>query len=78
MRANFQSPIQRVGWVAPMLSFLLNTAKLAVEVATLPVSVAADIVTIGGELTDRKEMYTESNVYSIAAQAEKTLDDITG
>lgn len=59
-----------------MIGFLINTVKLAVDVATLPVSVVADVVTLGGELTDRQESYTESHATSIIDQAEKTLDEI--
>lgn len=32
--------------------------KAAVNVVTAPVAVAADVVTLGGSLTDRNETYT--------------------
>ena len=43
-----------------MFDSLYKAAKLATNVATLPVSVAADTLTLGGALTDRDECYTAS------------------
>lgn len=52
---------------------LVNLAKIAVDVATLPVAAAADIVTLGGELTDRHESYSVTRVKSIAENSEKLV-----
>jgi len=43
--------------------------KAAVDVVTLPVSVAADVVTMGGPLVDRREPYTVSKVARLGKQA---------
>jgi hypothetical protein len=48
---------------------LNNMARLAVNVVTAPVAVAADIVTLGGALNDRDEPY-------ILTQADKILDNL--
>jgi hypothetical protein len=50
-------------------NILNNVARLAVNVVTTPVAVAADIVTVGGLLTDRDEPY-------ILTQADKILDNL--
>ena len=39
-----------------------SLTKAAVNVVTLPVSVAADIVTLGGSLTDKDEPYTATTI----------------
>lgn len=41
-----------------MFGMLESIAKAALAVVTVPVSVAADVATLGGSLTDRKETYT--------------------
>lgn len=46
-----------------MFGFLEDIAKAAVTVATLPVAVVADVVTLGGELNDKGgDTYTEDNL----------------
>lgn len=45
-----------------MFDILESLAKAAVSVVTLPVSVAADVVTLGGTLTDKDEPYTATNL----------------
>ncbi|MDF2435459.1 MAG: hypothetical protein JWP44_5090 [Mucilaginibacter sp.] len=45
-----------------MFKFLESAVKAAAAVVTVPVSVAADIVTLGGSLTDREEPYTTEAV----------------
>jgi len=59
-----------------MFDFLEKTAKLVVDVATLPVSVAADVVTMGGALNDRDEPYTISKGRRIVETTEKVVDRI--
>lgn len=41
-----------------MFGLLESLAKAAVGVVTLPVAVVADVVTLGGSLTDKDEPYT--------------------
>lgn len=41
-----------------MFGMLESLAKAAVGVATLPVTVAADIITLGGSMTDKDKPYT--------------------
>jgi hypothetical protein len=41
-----------------MFGFIEDLAKAAVGVVTIPVAVVADVVTLGGALTDRDEPYT--------------------
>ncbi|MBD9445773.1 MULTISPECIES: hypothetical protein [unclassified Rhizobium] len=43
--------------------------KAVVDVATLPVSVAVDVVTLGGALIDRSEPYTVSKAKRLAKDA---------
>lgn len=61
-----------------MFDFLSRTVRTVANVATLPVSMAADIVTMGGELTDRRESYTESKAKRIAKDAGKLVEDVAG
>ena len=53
-----------------MFRGLCKVAHIAVDTATMPVALAADIVTLGGELTDRHEPYAVSKAKSIAEKAE--------
>ena len=41
-----------------MFGILESLTKAAVGVVTLPVAVVADVVTLGGSLTDKDEPYT--------------------
>ena len=41
-----------------MFGMLESLAKAAVSVVTVPVSVVADVVTLGGSLNDQDEPYT--------------------
>lgn len=53
-----------------MLGSLL---KAAVGIVKLPIDVAADVVTLGGAMNDKKEPYTASGIRQIM----KNLDDAT-
>lgn len=53
-----------------MFDLLTKTVKLAVNVATLPVSVAADVVTMGGAMTDRDEPYTAAHAKRVMTNVE--------
>ena len=41
-----------------MFSFIEDLAKAAVGVVTIPVGVVADVITLGGTITDKEELYT--------------------
>lgn len=45
-----------------MFGMLESLAKAATAVVTVPVAVVADVVTLGGSLTDKKEPYTAEAV----------------
>lgn len=48
-----------------MFGILASLTKAAVGVVVAPVAVVADIVTMGGQLTDRDEPYTASAVSDV-------------
>lgn len=48
-----------------MFGMLESLAKAAVGVVTVPVAVVADVVTLGGSLTDKDEPYTASAVSDV-------------
>lgn len=48
----------------------------AVDVVTLPVSVAVDAVTLGGALLDRDEPYTVSKVKRLCKDAGKVIETL--
>jgi hypothetical protein len=48
-----------------MFGILNNLAKAAVGVVSIPVSVAADVVTLGGSINDKKQPYTATTVEDI-------------
>jgi len=45
-----------------MFGMLESLAKAAVAVVTVPVAVVADVVTLGGSLTDKDQPYTADAV----------------
>lgn len=54
-------------------SLIEGLTKAAVGAVTLPVKVAADVVTLGGALTDKEQPYTAEGVSDIM----KNLDNAT-
>ena len=56
-----------------MFGLIESLAKAAVGVVTLPVAVVADVITLGGALTDKDEPYTASAASDIV----KNLSDAT-
>ncbi len=48
-----------------MFGILENITKAVVNTATLPISIAADVVTMGGVMTDRNETYTGQKISQI-------------
>ena len=59
-----------------MFDFLEKTIRLAANVVTLPVSVVADAVTLGGALNDRDEPYTVSKGKRVVRDAVDIVDDL--
>ena len=57
-----------------MFEMLGNLAKAAVAVAVTPVAAAADILTLGGEFTDRRESYTGEKLRQAAKALNKAID----
>jgi hypothetical protein len=53
-----------------IFDMLEDLTKAAVGVVTLPVSVAADVVTLGGTLTDKDKPYTAETVSNIVQNLE--------
>lgn len=45
-----------------MFGILESLAKAAASVVTVPVAIAADVVTLGGSLTDKEKPYTAEAV----------------
>jgi hypothetical protein len=56
-----------------MFGFLESVTKAALGVVTIPVGVVADVVTLGGALTDKKEPYTATAISDVV----KNLTDAT-
>ena len=48
-----------------MFGLIESLAKAAVGVVTLPVAVVADVITLGGSLTDKDQPYTASTASDI-------------
>lgn len=53
------------------MGFLKSLTKAVVAVASTPASVVADVATLGGVLTDRREPYTSETL----RKAKANLDD---
>lgn len=53
---------------------LTSLTKAAVAVVATPVAMVADIVTLGGTLTDRKESYTEEMLDNVKDNLDEALD----
>ena len=48
--------------------------KAAVAVATSPVSIAADVITLGGALTDKDEPYTVTQAKTVYKNLQNAVD----
>ena len=57
-----------------MFGILSDLTRAAVSVAKLPVSVAADVVTMGGALNDRPRPYTADNLSDLVKNLENATD----
>lgn len=58
------------------MSIFGKILKTAVDVASLPVSVAADIVTIGGSLNGRDNTHTGDHLRCVVNDLGKIYDEI--
>ena len=57
-----------------MFGMLESLTKAAVAVVATPVAIAADVVTLGGTLTDRKESYTGEMLDKVKDNLDEALD----
>jgi hypothetical protein len=57
-----------------MFGILKNVTKAIVGVATIPLDVAADVVTLGGACNDKKRPYTAEKISSIMENLGKAVD----
>lgn len=56
-----------------MFGLIEGLAKAAVGVVTLPVQVAADVVTMGGALTDKEKPYTAEGISNVMQNLENAV-----
>ena len=56
-----------------MFGLIEGLAKAAVGVVALPVQVAADVVTLGGSLTDKDRPYTVDGVNNVLKNIENAV-----
>ena len=57
-----------------VFGFLGDVAKAVVGVAVSPVSMAADVLTLGGAIIDRDEPYTVSSMRQVMRNLELAFD----
>lgn len=53
---------------------LESLTKAAIAVVATPVAIAADVVTLGGTLTDRRESYTREMLDKVKDNLDNALD----
>lgn len=51
-----------------------SMVRIAVNVVTTPITVAADVATLGGALSDREEPYTVTKVKETIKEVEKLAE----
>lgn len=56
-----------------MFGLIEGLAKAAVGVVTLPVQVVADVVTLGGALTDKEQPYTAQGMSDVFKNLENAV-----
>jgi len=57
-----------------MFVMLESLAKAAISVVTVPVAVVADVVTLGGSLTDKDKPYTAEAVSDLVKNLENATN----
>ncbi len=58
------------------MSIFGKLLKTAVDVVTVPVSVAADVITLGGAINERKNTHTGDHLRCVVNDIEKLYDEI--
>lgn len=58
------------------MSFLKKVTKLTLDTVTTPLAVAADLVTLGGILTEKDDPYTIEKLRQLAEDWEETCDEL--
>jgi hypothetical protein len=48
-----------------MFGMLESLTKAAISVVTLPVSLTADVITLGGAITEQEQPYTKTNLENV-------------
>ena len=57
-----------------MFGILKDLTKTAIGVVTLPLDIAADVLTLGGSLTDKDSPYTAEKISDIMKNIENAVD----
>lgn len=57
------------------MSIIGKLIRTAVDVVTLPVSIAADVLTMGGAVTDRDEPYTIQHTKAVLEDLIDVIDE---
>lgn len=57
-----------------MFGTLKNLTKAAIGIATTPITIAADVVTLGGSLTDKDEPYTATQMRQVVKSVQQAAD----
>jgi hypothetical protein len=52
------------------MNILVGAIRAAIRIVTLPIAVIADVVTLGGVLTDRDKGYTSKQIENIVEDLE--------
>jgi len=58
------------------MSIIGKILKTTIDIATIPVSVVADVVTLGGVLTDKEKTYTGKHIKTLANDAVNIYKEI--
>ncbi len=58
------------------MSILGKVLKTVIDVATVPISIAADVVTLGGAITERDKPYTVDHVKTVGEDLINICEDI--
>lgn len=58
-----------------MFKLLTHLSKAALGVVTMPVAVAADVVTMGGVLSDQPDTYTGKQAAAVLRNVQRAVDD---
>ena len=58
------------------MSLLGKLLKTGIDIVTTPISITADLLTLGGELTDNDESYTSKNFKRIAEDSVEIYEEV--